>query len=257
MLLRGLQRPTHDGSGRSRRLHTALNRSDVCVALGWPPGLVGRLVSIGCDESPRMIPKRQWRHDSREATARRKVMDQEPVPSRHRSFRRAPLISCAPQSTPRVTVLDGGLATELEARGLDLRHRLWSAHVLLTDPTAIEDVHLAYFRAGADVATTASYQASIEGFAAAGLDRSTALGLIRLSVDLAARARDRYRAESGDDRPLLLAGSVGLRRVKSTARIPRRLRLRPDAPPGSHRAPDRRPSRPRGTPLAFETIPRP
>jgi len=108
-----------------------------------------------------------------------------------------------------VTVLDGGLATELEANGHDLSDRLWSARLLLTDPDAIEAAHLAYFRAGAQVATTASYQASIEGFAAAGLDAAAARGLIGLSVELADRARTRYRAETGDKGPLLVAGSVG------------------------------------------------
>ena len=63
------------------------------------------------------------------------------------------------------TVLDGGLATELEARGHDLSDRLWSARLLLSEPDAIEEVHLAYF--AARVAITASYQASVEGFAAA------------------------------------------------------------------------------------------
>jgi homocysteine S-methyltransferase len=108
-----------------------------------------------------------------------------------------------------IIVLDGGLATELERRGHDLSDRLWSARLLLTDPDAIEAAHLAYFRAGARVATTASYQASIEGFADAGLDRHEALRLVALSVTLASRARDRYREESGDDDPLLVAGSVG------------------------------------------------
>ena len=106
-------------------------------------------------------------------------------------------------------IIDGGLATELEARGHDLSDRLWSARLLLTDAGAIEDVHIAYYQAGAEVATTASYQATVEGFAAAGLDRATALELIRSSVELARRARDRYRAESGDEGALLVAGSVG------------------------------------------------
>ena len=108
-----------------------------------------------------------------------------------------------------MTILDGGLATELEAGGFDLSDRLWSARLLLTYPAAVEEVHLAYFRAGAQVATTASYQASIEGFAAAGLERDAALGLIALSVELAARARDRYLAEVPHAGPLLVAGSVG------------------------------------------------
>jgi len=106
-------------------------------------------------------------------------------------------------------VLDGGLATELMARGHDLSDRLWSARLLLTDPDAIEAVHLAYFRAGARVATTASYQASIEGSRAVGLDREAALAMIRDSVRLAQRARERSRAASAVDVPLLVAGSVG------------------------------------------------
>ncbi|HEV8403504.1 MAG TPA: homocysteine S-methyltransferase [Candidatus Limnocylindrales bacterium] len=108
-------------------------------------------------------------------------------------------------------VVDGGLATELEAAGHDLSDGLWSARLLLSQPEAIEAVHLAYYRAGARVATTASYQASIPGFAAAGLDRATALDAIRTSVALARRARDRFVKETG--RPavdgLLVAGSVG------------------------------------------------
>ncbi len=110
---------------------------------------------------------------------------------------------------PAVVILDGGLGTELTARGHDLGDRLWSARLLLTDPDSIEAVHLDYFRAGANVATTASYQASIEGFAAAGLNSREALGLIARSVDVAAHARHRYRSEADDDRPLLVAGSVG------------------------------------------------
>jgi len=111
--------------------------------------------------------------------------------------------------TAAPVVIDGGLATELEANGYDLSDRLWSARLLLTDPEAIEAAHLAYFRAGAQVATTASYQASIEGFSAAGLDRAAALRLISLSVELASQARARYREETGEEGSLLVAGSVG------------------------------------------------
>jgi homocysteine S-methyltransferase len=108
-------------------------------------------------------------------------------------------------------ILDGGLASELEARGHDLSDHLWSARLLLTDPAAIEAVHLAYYEAGAQVATTASYQASVDGFAAAGIDRDRALALMRRSVELARRARDRTRDANGEDgdRPRLVAGSVG------------------------------------------------
>jgi homocysteine S-methyltransferase len=107
-------------------------------------------------------------------------------------------------------VLDGGLATELEARGHDLSDSLWSARLLMTDPHVIEEVHLAYFRAGAHVATTANYQASVPGFERAGLDRPAALSAIERSVRVATRARDRYAGEAGVDLATLrVAGSVG------------------------------------------------
>jgi len=107
-------------------------------------------------------------------------------------------------------VVDGGMATELEAAGHDLSDPLWSARLLLRDPDAIEAVHLAYYRAGAHVATTASYQATVPGFAAAGLDRTTALETIRRSVALAQRARERFADATGRSIDgLLVAGSVG------------------------------------------------
>jgi homocysteine S-methyltransferase len=59
-------------------------------------------------------------------------------------------------------VIDGALATELERRGCNLNDALWSAKILLEQPEIIKQVHLDYFRAGADCAITASYQASIE-----------------------------------------------------------------------------------------------
>ena len=107
-------------------------------------------------------------------------------------------------------VLDGGLATELEARGHDLSDRLWSARLLLSDPAAIEAVHRAYFEAGAQVATTASYQATVPGFEAAGYDRATAVAAIRTSVEVARQARDAHAAATGvAAKSLLVAGSVG------------------------------------------------
>lgn len=63
-------------------------------------------------------------------------------------------------SDDTVLITDGGLATELEARGHDLADPLWSARLLLEDPEEIRAAHLAFFRAGAVITTTASYQAS-------------------------------------------------------------------------------------------------
>jgi homocysteine S-methyltransferase len=102
-------------------------------------------------------------------------------------------------------VLDGGLATQLESQGHCLDSTLWSAQLLRDDPDAIVQAHLAYFTAGAQVATTASYQASLGGFAQAGISLAEAEQLIRRSVRLAEQAR--ARAEDSDDR--WIAGSVG------------------------------------------------
>jgi S-methylmethionine-dependent homocysteine/selenocysteine methylase len=61
-------------------------------------------------------------------------------------------------SNNTVLISDGGLATELEARGHDLSDDLWSARLLFDEPEAIIAAHRAFFEAGALVATTASYQ---------------------------------------------------------------------------------------------------
>ena len=97
-------------------------------------------------------------------------------------------------------VLDGGLATELERRGADLKDPLWSAKVLVEDPDAIRGVHEAYFEAGADVAISASYQATFEGLAGRGIERADAATLMRRSIELA------REAASGDQ---VVAASVG------------------------------------------------
>lgn len=109
-----------------------------------------------------------------------------------------------------IVILDGGLATGLEARGCDISGSLWSARVLRTAPEAIEQLHYDYYAAGARVAITASYQASYEGFAAAGIDDAETTRLLRLSVELAKRARERWRRDNPNDRrELLVAASVG------------------------------------------------
>ncbi len=112
---------------------------------------------------------------------------------------------------PSETVLlDGGLATELEARGHDLSDPLWSAALLADAPHEIAAVHAGYFRAGATIATTASYQASFEGFAARGLDRHEVAGLLRRSVELARAAREEAGPGELEGRQgLLVAASVG------------------------------------------------
>ena len=112
--------------------------------------------------------------------------------------------------TTAAMILDGGLSTELEARGCDISGSLWSARLLRSSPEAIERLHYDFYAAGADCATTASYQASYEGFAGIGLDADETTRLLQLSVVLARSARSRYREDHPDDcRDLYVAASVG------------------------------------------------
>jgi homocysteine S-methyltransferase len=101
-----------------------------------------------------------------------------------------------------VIVLDGGLSTALEEGGADLSGHLWTARLLAEEPERILEAHRAFFASGAQVATTSTYQASVEGFVAAGLDEDTARRLLVLSIRLAQEARE------GRD-GLLVAASVG------------------------------------------------
>jgi homocysteine S-methyltransferase len=131
------------------------------------------------------------------------MVEDEPMPADHSQ----PLFAA-----DTVTVLDGGLATELERRGNTLSDELWSARLLIEAPEEIVAAHLAFYRAGARVATTASYQASFEGFARRGLGRDESVRLLRRSVELAAEARrrrDDEDASSDSASRLLVAASVG------------------------------------------------
>ena len=109
-------------------------------------------------------------------------------------------------------VIDGALATELERRGCDLKDSLWSAKILLEQPEQIKQVHYDYFKAGADCAITASYQATIAGFAKRGLSEAEAIALMKKSVTLAKEARDEFWAveanRTGRVKPFV-AASVG------------------------------------------------
>ncbi len=111
-----------------------------------------------------------------------------------------------------VVILDGGLATELERRGADLRDPLWSAKLLIENPDLIRQVHEDYFRAGADVGTSASYQASFQEFLAIAYHSRQAAELMRRSVQLVQEARDRFwydiPVRQSRHRPLV-AASIG------------------------------------------------
>ena len=117
-------------------------------------------------------------------------------------------------------ILDGALATYLETLGADISGALWSADILLQNPSLIKQIHLDYYRAGAQVAITASYQASLAGLSKhLHLSDEQGKDVVRKSVQLAQEARDEWVEESTAGlsavetaqarNRLFVAGSVG------------------------------------------------
>lgn len=117
-----------------------------------------------------------------------------------------------------IVILDGGLATTLEARGLDTAGELWSARALVEAPELLARVHGDFVRAGADCIATATYQATVPGLVRAGLREREALELFARAVELATRARDEAFEEVAASAPSvreaprrrpLVAASIG------------------------------------------------
>jgi homocysteine S-methyltransferase len=113
------------------------------------------------------------------------------------------------ESPERPVILDGGLATQIEAAGHALDTDLWSADLLHSNPRAIVQAHRAYLDAGAEVITSASYQASREGFARHDIAARDADALIESAVRLARSACAEYAADTPGARPRRVAASVG------------------------------------------------
>ena len=107
-------------------------------------------------------------------------------------------------------LLDGGLATELEAQGFDIDSPLWSAELLLSHPEAISAAHRAFLAAGADVLIASSYQLSAMGLEAMGIPEQRLEELLCESIRLALQAASEFDPAIGrrEFRPLV-AASVG------------------------------------------------
>jgi homocysteine S-methyltransferase len=109
-----------------------------------------------------------------------------------------------------VRVVDGGLSTALEEAGHRLDGKLWTARLLVDDPDAIVEAHLAFLRAGARLLVTSSYQASVEGFVAAGIAPGEAVVLLQRTTALAVAARRQFaEVDPAGTADILIAASVG------------------------------------------------
>lgn len=114
----------------------------------------------------------------------------------------------------QILVLHGPLGTELEAMGYDVSGKLWSAKYLLEKPEVIQELHEIYLNNGSNILTTSTYQATIPGLEAAGLNPEQAADMIRLTVQLAHQARDNYWQNLSDEQKTqtiypLISGDVG------------------------------------------------
>ena len=102
-------------------------------------------------------------------------------------------------------VLDGGLGTLLADRGNDVTDELWSARILLENPDEVQAAHEQFFRAGARVAISASYQVGYERLAREGFSEADVDALLVRSVTVAQAAR----SAAGLDGEAWIAASVG------------------------------------------------
>jgi 5-methyltetrahydrofolate--homocysteine methyltransferase len=122
-------------------------------------------------------------------------------------------------ASERVLLLDGGMGTMLQqckfdeaafrgARFADWRHDLRGNNDLLTltQPDAVRDIHLAYFRAGADIVSTNTFSSTSIAQADYGMQGFVA-ELNREGVRLVREAADLAQKEDG--RPRYVAGAVG------------------------------------------------
>lgn len=101
-----------------------------------------------------------------------------------------------------VIVLDGGMGTELQARGVPMDKVAWSGVAQLTHPDIVRGLHADYIRAGADVIIANSFASSRHVLEPAGHGDLVAEAN-RRAVALAREARDRAA-----DRPVAIAGSM-------------------------------------------------
>ncbi len=101
----------------------------------------------------------------------------------------------------KITLLDGGMGQELIARSVNKPTGLFSTQALLDEPDLVTAVHTDYFKAGADIATTASYAIQHDRLIPVDLDDQFDT-LHHQACRLAVEARDRFG--SG-----LVAGSMG------------------------------------------------
>ena len=101
----------------------------------------------------------------------------------------------------KIILLDGGMGTELQRRGVNTSLPLWSAKALLNSPQTIKEIHHDYLLAGAEIIETNTFRTNHRTLAKAGLAEHDEK-LTKLAVDLAKEAV----AEFKNDKKILIGG---------------------------------------------------
>ena len=102
-----------------------------------------------------------------------------------------------------IIIIDGAMGTELQRRGVPLNFEIWSAAALLSHPHLVQEIHVDYIRAGAEVQIAATYNTAPHVINPSNFDTTsrelttTALRLVREGIDVAEPAH-----------PVWIAGSI-------------------------------------------------
>ena len=116
------------------------------------------------------------------------------------------LIYSSPLVKGDIWIIDGGFSTQLQVytEGVN-EDPLWTARSIVTNPDTVEQVHMDFIDAGANVILTNSYQVSEEGFKQyLNMDSKDTAEAVRSTVNLAKSAIIKCGKRS-----VLIGGSVG------------------------------------------------
>jgi homocysteine S-methyltransferase len=102
-----------------------------------------------------------------------------------------------------VVVLDGGIGTEIQARGAPMHDAVWSARANLDHLDLVQAVHEDYIRAGADVIQTNTFSSGRMSLHPAGLGDEVER-VNRRAVEAALRARDHVATNGA----VVVAGAI-------------------------------------------------
>ena len=72
-----------------------------------------------------------------------------------------------------IILLDGGVSTEIQQRGVAMDNQAWSALATRTHPGVVREVHEDYIRAGAQVITANTYSTARHVLESIGLGEET------------------------------------------------------------------------------------